>query len=96
MYGTRSAWDDRDNFQRDLAAELTDEASAQAVQLALEYAPAPPFEAGRPDLAPPEVLSRVRERSVTIRQCGLVMQSTLQYEGFNKGSITVPNRDFWL
>jgi cyclohexyl-isocyanide hydratase len=45
-----------------LAAELTDEATAQAVQLALEYAPAPPFEAGHPDIASPDVLSRVQER----------------------------------
>ena len=31
---------------------------AQTIQLGLEYAPAPPFNAGRPELAPPEVLSR--------------------------------------
>ena len=50
------------DFALILAAELTDNASAQAVQLALEYAPAPPFEAGRPDIAPAEVVSRVQER----------------------------------
>jgi cyclohexyl-isocyanide hydratase len=50
------------DFALTLAAELTDETTAQAIQLALEYAPAPPFEAGSPDLAPAEVLSRVRER----------------------------------
>jgi len=50
------------DFALTLAAELTDKTSAQAVQLALEYAPAPPFEAGRPDIAPGEVLSRVQER----------------------------------
>jgi len=45
-----------------LLAELAGVDYAQAVQLALEYAPTPPFEAGRPELAPPEVLARVHER----------------------------------
>jgi len=43
-------------------AELAGEAYAQAIQLGLEYAPDPPFNAGRPELAPPEVLSQVRAR----------------------------------
>ena len=50
------------DFALTLAAELTDETTAQAVQLALEYAPSPPFEAGRPDIAPPDVLVQVQER----------------------------------
>ena len=50
------------DFALTLAAELTDETTAQAVQLALEYAPSPPFEAGRPDIAPPDVLVEVQER----------------------------------
>jgi cyclohexyl-isocyanide hydratase len=50
------------DFALTLAAELTDERTAQAVQLALEYAPSPPFEAGRPDIAPPDVLVQVQER----------------------------------
>lgn len=45
-----------------LLAELAGEAYAQAIQLGLEYAPAPPFHSGRPELAPPEVLSEVRAR----------------------------------
>ena len=32
------------------------ELALQGLQLALEYAPAPPFNAGRPETAPPEVL----------------------------------------
>jgi transcriptional regulator GlxA family with amidase domain len=56
------------DFAFALAAELTDPASAQAVQLALEYAPAPPFEAGRPDTAPPDVLARVQERFAPMRK----------------------------
>ena len=33
---------------------------AQSVQLSLEYAPVPPFDAGTPDRAPADVLDRVR------------------------------------
>jgi len=46
-----------------LAAELFGAQAAQAVQLQLEYAPAPPFDAGHPDSAPAEVLAWVRERN---------------------------------
>lgn len=43
-------------------AEVAGEATAQAVQLGIEYAPAPPFNAGRPETAPAEVLARVQGR----------------------------------
>ena len=43
-------------------AEIAGEAFAQSVQLAIEYAPAPPFDAGRPESAPPEVLQRILQR----------------------------------
>ncbi|HEY3696949.1 DJ-1/PfpI family protein [Phenylobacterium sp.] len=43
-------------------AEVAGEAAAQAVQLGIEYAPAPPFDAGRPETAPPAVLAAVRAR----------------------------------
>jgi putative intracellular protease/amidase len=43
-----------------VAAEVAGEAYAQGVQLGIEYAPAPPFDSGRPELAPPEVLARVK------------------------------------
>jgi transcriptional regulator GlxA family with amidase domain len=45
-----------------LAAELAGEAFAKSVQLGLEYAPAPPFDSGRPELASPEILAAVRAR----------------------------------
>ncbi len=48
------------DFAFTLLAELAGEAYAQGVQLGLEYAPDPPFASGRPELAPPEVLARVR------------------------------------
>lgn len=45
-----------------VAAELAGEVFAQSVQLGLEYAPSPPFNAGRPELAPPAVLEAVKAR----------------------------------
>ncbi|SNB76433.1 cyclohexyl-isocyanide hydratase [Arboricoccus pini] len=50
-----------------VVAEIFDQATAEAVQLALEYAPAPPFGAGHPTSAPPAVLARVRERGKAVR-----------------------------
>jgi len=47
------------DFALTLAAELAGPTVAQAIQLSLEYAPAPPFDAGTPDTAPPEILERV-------------------------------------
>jgi cyclohexyl-isocyanide hydratase len=45
-----------------LMAEISGEAHAQAVQLGIEYAPAPPFDCGRPDSAAPEVVAAVQQR----------------------------------
>ena len=47
------------DFALPVAAEVAGDLTAQAIQLSLEYAPQPPFNAGRPDLAPPEVLDLV-------------------------------------
>lgn len=46
-----------------LAAELTDPATAQAVQLGIEYDPQPPFDAGSPRTAPAAIVERLRARS---------------------------------
>jgi hypothetical protein len=43
-----------------LAAILTDEVTAQAVQLLIEYDPQPPFDAGSVAKAGPEITERVR------------------------------------
>ncbi len=51
------------DFALTIAAELAGEEEAQAIQLQLEYAPAPPFDAGSPDTAPAAVVKRVTERS---------------------------------
>lgn len=50
------------DFALTLAAELADPQTAQQIQLSLEYAPAPPFDAGRPETAP----AAVRERTEAI------------------------------
>jgi cyclohexyl-isocyanide hydratase len=50
-----------------LMAEISGEAHAQAVQLGIEYAPAPPFDCGRPDSAAPEVVAAVQQRLQAIR-----------------------------
>ena len=53
------------DFALTVVAELAGPETAQAIQLQIEYAPAPPFNTGSPESAPPEVLARVRERSAT-------------------------------
>lgn len=48
------------DFALTLAAELIGDDEAMALQLELEYAPAPPFDAGSPDTAPRAIVERVR------------------------------------
>jgi cyclohexyl-isocyanide hydratase len=50
------------DFALTLVSHLADRETAEAIQLRLEYNPAPPFTSGSPDTAPPEVLSRMRQR----------------------------------
>jgi cyclohexyl-isocyanide hydratase len=51
------------DFALTLASELIGKEEAQAVQLGLEYAPAPPFNACSLDTAPQSILELVRQRS---------------------------------
>ena len=51
------------DFALTLVAEIAGRETAQAIQLQIEYAPAPPFDAGRPETAPPAILARLRERN---------------------------------
>ncbi len=46
-----------------LAAEIAGRAAAEAIQLAIEYDPAPPFASGSPETADPAVLAAVRARA---------------------------------
>ncbi len=50
------------DFALTLASILTDRQTAEAIQLRLEYNPAPPFNAGSPDTAPPQILALLQER----------------------------------
>ncbi|QOZ73533.1 DJ-1/PfpI family protein [Bradyrhizobium arachidis] len=50
------------DFALKLVSLLVDRTTAEAVQLRLEYNPAPPFNAGSPDTAPAEVLALMKER----------------------------------
>jgi cyclohexyl-isocyanide hydratase len=50
------------DFALTLVSLLVDRQTAEAIQLRLEYNPAPPFNAGSPDTAPPEVLALMKER----------------------------------
>lgn len=47
------------DFALTVVAELAGDDMAQSIQLAVEYAPDPPFHAGRPETAPAQVLERV-------------------------------------
>ena len=52
------------DFALTLVSLLIDRQAAEMVQLRLEYNPAPPFNAGSPDTAPPEVLALMKQRIV--------------------------------
>jgi cyclohexyl-isocyanide hydratase len=56
------------DFALTLASMLADRTTAEAIQLMLEYNPAPPFSAGSPDGAPPQVLAMLNERMTGARQ----------------------------
>jgi cyclohexyl-isocyanide hydratase len=49
------------DFALVVAKELSDRATAERIQLSMEYDPQPPFAAGSPDAAPAEVLAAYRE-----------------------------------
>jgi cyclohexyl-isocyanide hydratase len=50
------------DFALTLVELLVDRRTAETIQLRLEYNPAPPFNSGSPETAPPEVLAYIRER----------------------------------
>src|SRR3954449_7750029 len=56
------------DFALTLVSIMVDRTTAEAVQLRLEYNPAPPFNSGSPDTAPPEILARIRERIAPFAQ----------------------------
>jgi cyclohexyl-isocyanide hydratase len=50
------------DFALTLVSQMFDRKTAEAIQLRLEYNPAPPFNAGSPDTAPADVLAMWQER----------------------------------
>lgn len=50
------------DFALGLVAEIAGAAAAQAIQLSIEYDPAPPFDAGHPDRAPASVVDALAPR----------------------------------
>jgi cyclohexyl-isocyanide hydratase len=56
------------DFALTLVAMLVDRKLAEAIQLRLEYDPAPPFQSGSPDRAPPEVRALIESRMAPFRQ----------------------------
>src|SRR5436309_6568918 len=50
------------DFALTLVSLMVDRQTAEAIQLRLEYNPAPPFNSGSPDTAPPEILALMKER----------------------------------
>ena len=50
------------DFALALVSIMVDRRTAEAIQLRLEYNPAPPFNSGSPDTAPPEVLALMKNR----------------------------------
>ncbi len=55
------------DFALTLVAEMCGPEVAQAIQLQIEYAPAPPFDAGSPETAPSSVLATARARGAGMR-----------------------------
>jgi cyclohexyl-isocyanide hydratase len=54
------------DFALTLVAEMAGADVAQMIQLGIEYAPAPPFDAGDPVTAAPEILARVQQRNAEV------------------------------
>jgi cyclohexyl-isocyanide hydratase len=55
------------DFALKLVSILVDRPTAEMIQLRLEYNPAPPFNAGSPDTAPPEILALMQEKIAPFR-----------------------------
>ena len=52
----------QDFRRRGIGRARVDQRTAEAIQLRLEYNPAPPFNSGSPDTAPPEILALMKDK----------------------------------
>jgi cyclohexyl-isocyanide hydratase len=70
------------DFALQLVALLRGPTQAREIQLLLEYAPQPPFEAGRPEQAEPELIAAVQRRLAeaveAVEAASLIPESGLQ------------------
>jgi len=66
------------DFALRLVAELAGEDVAKAIQLGLEYDPAPPFRSGHPDVADPALVAKMRKRLSTLNALLSVNQPSQQ------------------
>jgi cyclohexyl-isocyanide hydratase len=55
------------DFGLTMVAALAGQEVAERIQLGIEYAPAPPFNAGTPETARPELVSAARARMAALR-----------------------------
>jgi cyclohexyl-isocyanide hydratase len=56
------------DFALTMVAELAGAQVARAIQLQIEYAPAPPFDAGMPESAPSDIVRAARARGAAMRK----------------------------
>jgi cyclohexyl-isocyanide hydratase len=63
------------DFGLSVVAEIAGEATAQAIQLGIEYDPAPPFDSGHPDRAPAAVKSVLSDR---YRKAALALRAGIE------------------
>jgi cyclohexyl-isocyanide hydratase len=70
------------DFALTLVSHLVDRRTAEAIQLRLEYNPAPPFNSGSPDTAPPEILALMKERiaPAQIRRTEMINRAAAKLE----------------
>ncbi|MGC8560992.1 MAG: DJ-1/PfpI family protein [Phycisphaerae bacterium] len=76
------------DFALAVVAALRGQLAAEAIQLALEYAPSPPFQAGRPEDAPPAVLQAVKSGTQAIYK---ERSQILEHWRRNQGTHPSPN-----
>jgi cyclohexyl-isocyanide hydratase len=74
------------DFGLTMVAELVGETQAQVIQLGHEYAPEPPFPAGSPDTAPPDVLAAAKARVASIRKAREAIIDEVVIPGLPKAS----------
>ena len=69
------------DFGLAVVADLVGRTEAEAIQLGLEYAPAPPFAAGTPEEAPSAVVAAVKERFAPTRKAREAIVAKLTASG---------------